>query len=81
MPPLEAHPPDPQPLHTPIQPSEVGAAIKKLKNGRAVGLDNLCAELLKNGPSELPGIIADVFNKALALGEDLELGLAKLITA
>ena len=29
---------------------------------------------------ELASIIADVFNKALALGEDLELGLAKLTT-
>ena len=55
-------------------------AVQKLKNRRAVGLDALCAELIKNGPPELHSIIADVFNKAMSLGEDLELGLAKLIT-
>ena len=80
MPPIEAHPPNPQPLLRPIQPSEVGTAIRKLKNGRAVGLDNLCAELLKHAPPQMPSMLADVFNKAFALGEDLELGLAKLVT-
>ena len=79
-PPLDAHPNGPRPLQREIKPSEVGTAINKLKNRKAVGLDSLSAELVKNGPPELASIIADVFNKAISLGEDLELGLAKLIT-
>jgi len=51
-----------------------------LKNRKAVGLDNLNAELIKNGPPELANIIADIFNKSISQGEDLELGLAKVIT-
>jgi hypothetical protein len=58
----------------------VQRAVKKLKNRRAVGLDGLCAELLKNGPSEMHSIIADILNKAMPQGENLDLGLAKLVT-
>ena len=36
--------------------------------------------MLKNGPNEMYAIIADVINKALANGEDLGFGLAKLVT-
>lgn len=77
---LDANTPTPQPLKTAITPSEVDRAMKKLKNRRAVGLDGLCAELLKNGPPETASIIANVLNKAMANGEDLGLGLAKLVT-
>ena len=80
MPPLDDNTSEPRPLLCQIKPSEVDRATRKLKNGRAVGLDNLCAELVKHGPPELPSMLADVLNKALALGEDLGLGLAKLIT-
>ena len=79
-PPLEPHPPNPQPLSYPILPSEVDKAIRKLKNRRAVGLDGLCAELLKNAPPEIHSIIAYVLKKAIAKREDLELGLAVLVT-
>ena len=80
--PLEAHAPtiSPQPLEKPIESSEVNAAIRKLKKRRAIGLDNLCAELLKHGPPELSDILADIYNKAMARGEDLGLGLGKLVT-
>ena len=78
--PVEAHPANPRCLSNPISSSEVETATKRLKNRRAVGLDGLCAELLKNGPPEIYGIIANVLNKAMELGEDLGLGLAKLVT-
>ena len=52
--------------------------MKKLKNRRAVGLDGLNAELLKYGPPVMYSIIAMLLNKAMAHGEDLEIGLAKL---
>ena len=66
----EAHQTSPKSLEKPIESSEVDAAIRKLKNQKAVGLDNLCAELLKHGPPEL----------AMARGDDLGLGLGKLVT-
>ena len=69
-----------QTLVKPVQPNEVQSAVKKLKNRRAVGLDGLCAELLKNGPVEMNSIIADLLIKAMANGEDLGLGIAKLVT-
>ena len=78
--PVEAHPANPRCLSNPISSSEVETATKRLKNRRAVGLDGLCAELLKNGPPEIYGIIANVLNKAMELGEDLGLGLAELVT-
>ena len=78
--PLEAHPPDPKPLAYSITTAEVKEAVKKLKNRRAVGLDGLSAELLKNGPPEMYTVIAKLLNTAMAQGEDLELGLAKLVT-
>jgi hypothetical protein len=79
-PPLEAHTTKPCPLQRPVQANEVQVAVKKLKNGRAVGLDGLSAELVKNAPPEVCGIIADVINKSMELAEDLEIGLAKLVT-
>jgi len=77
---IEAHPESPRPLQKPIEDWQVKAAIKKLKNRRAVGLDGICAELVKNGPDVIHGIIATIINKAMETGEDLELGLAKLVT-
>ena len=70
----------PRPLSKPILPSEVEKAVKKLKSRRAVGLDGICAELVKNAPPIIHSILADVINKAVENGEDLELGLAKLVT-
>ena len=68
--PLEAHPPNPKPLDCPIRDYEVKAAVKKLKNRRAVGLDGLNAELLKNGPPVINSIIALLLNTAMAHGEE-----------
>ena len=50
-----------------------------MKNRKAIGLDGLCAELVKSAPPEIYDIIADVLNKAISYGEDLELGLTKLV--
>ena len=76
--PIEAHETKGKPLEKPISASEVASAIKKMNNRRAVGLDNLCAEMLKNGPPELPSLLADIYNLSMANGEDLGLGLGKL---
>ena len=69
--PVEAHPANPCCLSYPISSSEVETVTKRLKNRRAVGLDGLCAELLKNNPPEIYRIIANLLNTATELGEDL----------
>ena len=78
-PPIEAQVGQPTPLQSPIKAEEVCVAIKKLKNRKAIGLDGLCAELVKSAPPEIYDTIADVLNKAISYGEDLELGLTKLV--
>jgi hypothetical protein len=81
--PIEAHAPQvptTADMPNPTQQAEDDTAIKKLKNRKAMSLDRLCAELLKSGPVALSMIIADVINKVMANGEDLELGVGILTT-
>ena len=66
--PVSAHESLPHPLDDPIKLGEIDSAIRKLRNGRAVGVDNLSAELLKYGSLISRRIIADVINKAIANG-------------
>ena len=42
---------------------EVENAIKKLKNNKSPGSDNLSAEMLKNSPSVIHEYIAEIFNE------------------
>ena len=41
------------PLNSPISPSEVKVATKKLNNGRAIGPDGIPGEMLKYGSDQL----------------------------
>ena len=76
----EAFPHVATPLHKPITAFEVQTAIRKLKNGRAVGLDGINSELLKCAPEMIADLLAGILNGSLAHNEDLELGFGILIT-
>ena len=76
----KAFPNDPKPLLIPISQNEVQSAIKKLKNGKAAGLDGIAAELIKFGPPELAVMLADLLNMSVERNEDLGLGVGMLTT-
>jgi hypothetical protein len=67
------------PLATPITAAEVSMAAAKLSNGRAVGPDGVAGEMLKYGGTELHQCMADIFNRMIERGEQLELGAGTLI--
>ena len=48
---------------------EIETAAKRLKNNKSPGVDNINAELLKYGPNELHGEMANIFNRIAATGE------------
>lgn len=68
-----------KPLNKPITTTEVAQALKKIRNGRAVGPDGIPGELLKYGPVTLHASIANIFNQMFEEGEQLELGRGTLI--
>ena len=70
---------DKKPLDKPITTTEVAQALKKIRNGRAVGPDGIPGELLKYGPVTLHASIANIFNQMFEEGEQLELGRGTLI--
>ena len=53
----------------PFSESEVTIAIKKLKNGRCAGIDNIFAEHLKHGPKILNKHIATILNNMAKSGK------------
>ena len=53
----------------PILREEVEAAIKSLKNGKAAGVDNIPAELIKNGGTTVIDILTTICNKIWKTGE------------
>ena len=53
----------------PILQEEVEAAIKSLKNGKAAGIDNIPAELIKHGGSAVIDILTRICNKIWQTGE------------
>ena len=55
---------EPRPLNCPISVEEVETAAKRLKNGKAVGPDNIPNELLKNAPGIFYRLYADYVNDA-----------------
>ena len=63
-PPLKPFDGIPRPLNSPITPEEVKAAAKCLKNGKAVGPDNIPNELLKHAPDEFYKQYAELVNEA-----------------
>ena len=56
------------PLDTQITLSEVNNCIKKLKNRKAPGHDNILNELLKEDKETLPPLITRLFNKIFSSG-------------
>ena len=63
-PPLKPFDGIPRPLNSPITPEEVKAAAKCLKNGKAVGPDNIPNELLKHASDEFYKQYAELVNEA-----------------
>ena len=56
-------------MNDPFTAEEIETAAKRLKNNKSPGVDNINAELLKYGPNELHGEIANIFNRIAATGE------------
>ena len=48
---------------------EVKAAVKRLKNGKSAGMDNLQAEMIKYGPDGICTGIAEIFNETAETGK------------
>ena len=59
----------PSKMNDPFTAEEIETATKRLKNNKSPGVDNINAELLKYGPNELHGEIANIFNRIAATGE------------
>ena len=53
---------EPRPLNCPISVKEVEEAVKRLKNGKAVGPDNIPNELLKSAPDIFYRLYVDYVN-------------------
>ncbi|UIZ23662.1 hypothetical protein KXD40_007818 [Peronospora effusa] len=63
-----------RPLNNPITAFELECAFRRLRNGRATGLDSIPAELLKYGSELLAQPLADIINHGLATGDNIHLG-------
>ena len=50
-----------KPLYHPFTKEEISKVMRKLKNNKGTGIDNVNAELIKNGPEELHEMIANIF--------------------
>ena len=65
-------------MKIPFTPLEVTNAIKKLKYNKSPGMDNICAEHLKNGPiEELSKEISELLNETATTGlypKEIKLG-------
>ena len=79
-----AHAGPPRPLSTPLSPTEVESALKRLKNGCAAGPDNIPGELLKYAASiivhPITTILSNIFthpNTAPQLGNGTLIPLQK----
>lgn len=68
-PPLEPFIGPPHPLQTPISTAEVQYAASKLKNGKAVGPDQIPNELLKYSPASFHQEYASLINRSFELNE------------
>ena len=65
-------------MKTPFTTEEITTAIKKLKNGKTPGVDELKAEQLKYGPTCVATEIAEILNHTAKTGqgpEELKLGI------
>ena len=69
--------PEPRPLDKPITATEVEQASKSLNNGRAVGPDELPAELLRYGPDILHRVLAGILNRGFKEAKMRNLGIGQ----
>ena len=53
----------------PILPTEVNAAIKRLKRNKAPGNDNITADVLKYGGEPIIQMFTNMFNRCLSEGK------------
>ena len=60
---------NPQAMRKPFTRDEISQAIKKLRNNRSSGIDNVAAELLKYGPEILSDEIALIYNCLAETGD------------
>ena len=68
----------PMPMKQKFTPAEIKKAIKKLKNNKAAGIDDLQAEQLKYGPNIIACEIADILNECASTGKhpkEIKLGV------
>ena len=56
-------------MKNPFKAEEIKEAVKKLKNNKSPGKDQITAEQIKNAPEILYRIIADMFNNVAKTGE------------
>ena len=68
-----------RPLKQPITPDEIQNVVKKLKNGKSTGPDDISAELLKAAGKEGAVLVADVINTSFSRHEPLNIGEGFLI--
>ena len=59
----EQHLPHIESLDCPISEEEVAESIRKLKQGKASGLDNMLAEMLKSAGALLTPFLTEYFNE------------------
>ncbi|KAJ8524821.1 hypothetical protein ON010_g16295 [Phytophthora cinnamomi] len=63
-----------RPLDNPISADELERAFKRLHNRRALGPDDIPAELLKYGATTLAQPLADILNHGFSTGNNIHLG-------
>ena len=59
-------------MEKPFTVDEISKAVKKLKNGKNVGVDEIKAEMLKYGPKIIHQKIAEIFNDMARTGDTPE---------
>ena len=64
----EHHSPNIESLDCPISEEEVTESIRKLKQGKASGLDNVLAEMLKSAGALLTPFLTECFNEIFKSG-------------
>ena len=57
----------------PFSLNEIKSAVKRLKNGKSPGVDDMNAEMLKHAPDEVHKAIAEILNKSVETDDYLKL--------
>ncbi len=56
-------------MRIPFTSEEISKAVRKLKNNKSSGIDEISAELIKHSPEIIHQKIADIFNEIARTGE------------